>query len=441
MSLHLVLPTRHPDAPMVLHLVREYATWWRLDLNVSYREDLLQWKLDSVGTGSPLVVPIRSADRVPLACANRIVHVGGTPLPLPCPDIQGPVPPGCTFAFDIFNFLAGQLWRAEEQLPRLLPQAEKAISTGFLGDRFNFFDRPVVDLWMRSLFEHCLGGALLEPAPTYWLTFDVDCLQKWKTRSRIRHWAGLPKALLNGGMVPWHRNLLEIQRSRRPQDDPWYQIPQILERTGDRRATFFWLGTPRDHQAYRYDIQRLEFATLLQETLKRGHTAGMHGSPRHARSLTDLGREAARLQSLSGHPVNVSRQHYLRIDPKTTLHALSALGFRLDSSLGFNDRPGFRCGSCIPIRWWDFQRHESLPMAELPFSAGDFNLHNPSRFDTEHSRATLRTQAGWAMLAGGILTLLFHEIYFWEGDFPGHANFFSGVLSDLEGLGLRSTLP
>lgn len=441
MSLRLVLPSRHPDAPMVAHLIREYATWWRLNLQIQMRDDVLVWRLEALGAGNALVVPARSADRVPLGCSTRMVHVGGVPMPLPCPDFSEETPPGCTYPFDVFNFLAGQLWRAEELLPHFVEKAEQGVSLNFLGDRFDFFDKPVVDLWMRGIFEFCLGGALLEPAPTYWMTFDVDCLQKWKTRSRIRHWATLPKAMLNGGMVPWQRDLQEMRRTRRPQDDPWYQIPQILQRLGDRRSTFFWLGTPRDHKAYRYDIQRLEFASLLGDTLQRGHTVGLHGSPRHVRSLNDLGREAKRLQVLSGHPVTYSRQHYLRVDPKCTLNSLSALGFRVDSSLGFNDRPGFRCGSCIPIRWWDLHRHQGLPMAELPFSTGDFNLHNPASFQAERSRATIRTQAGWTMLAGGTLTLLFHELYFWEGDFPGHADFFSHVLSDLEGLGLRSILP
>jgi len=426
---------------MVRHLVAEYASWWRLGLQVIYQDESSHWRLEPLSGGNPIVMPARNADRIPTSCASRIVHVGGSPIPLPCPNTQDPPPEGCTYPFDLFNFLAGQLWRAEEYLPSFAGQAERGLASGFLGDRFDFFDRPIVDLWMRGLFEVCLGGALLEPSPAYWLTFDVDCLQKWKTRTRIRHLASLPKALLNGGMVPWRRGVLEMHRSRRPQDDPWYQIPQILERAGDRRATFFWLGTPRDHKAYRYDIARLEFASLLHETLQRGHSAGLHGNPRYYRSLAALGHEAKRLQLLAGSPVSFCRQHYLRVDPKNTLFALAALGFRVDSSLGFNDRPGFRCGSCIPIRWWDFHRNSPLPLSELPFSAGDFNLHDPSAFDAERSRALLRTQAGWTMLAGGILTLLFHELYFWEGDFPGHADFFSGVLTDLEGLGLRSTLP
>ncbi len=126
---------------------------------------------------------------------------------------------------------------------------------------------------------------------------------------------------------------------------------------------------------------------------------------------------------------------------RSTLRRLGELGFRLDSSVGFNDRPGFRCGSCIPIRWWDLHKNEALPLAELPFSAGDFTLHDPRSFDAERSRAQLRAQAGWTMLAGGVLTLLFHELYFWEGDFPGHADFFVQVLQDLEAMGLRSTQP
>jgi hypothetical protein len=185
----------------------------------------------------------------------------------------------------------------------------------------------------------------------------------------------------------------------------------------------------------------LEFATLLRQTMKQGHAVGLHGNPRHARSLPALGREAKRLSVLSEAPVVQCRQHYLRIDPRSTLYNLDALGFKLDSSMGFNDRPGFRCGSCTPIRWWDLHRGQALRIRELAFSVGDFNLHDPTQFDVERSLAMVRGQAGWTLLAGGVMTLLFHELYFWEGDFPGHADFFSRALRDMERMGLRSLVP
>lgn len=430
---------------MVVHLLREYAAWWRLNLvveTVPMGPSPCFWRLEAnTGHGMAISMPVRSEDRIPPECTTRMLLVGGTPLQLPCPVPSQTTPTDFSLPFDLFNFLAGQLWRAEEQLPQFYHQTLQGKSQGFLGDRYHFFDRPFVDLWIRGLFEQCLGGMLLEPSPHYWLTFDVDCLQKWKPTSRIRHYLQLPKALYKGHMPPWSLQFQEIQRSRRPQDDPWYQIPQILQRVGDRRCTFFWLGHARDHQAYRYDIRRMEFSALVEATLKQGHLAGLHGSPRHAKSPHRLAKETARLQKIIGAPLHHCRQHYLRIHPKITLHALDQLGYRIDSTLGFNDRPGFRCGSCIPIRWWDFHRNQALRLAELPFSVGDFNVHNPSQFHLERSRAIIRAQAGWTLLAGGILTLLFHELYFWEGDYPGHAHFFSSVLADLEGMGLRSTLP
>ena len=48
-----------------------------------------------------------------------------------------------------------------------------------------------------------------------------------------------------------------------------------------------------------------------------------------------------------------SRMHYLRWNPINTLRLLDEIGVDHDSSLGYADSAGFRCGTCFEYQGFD----------------------------------------------------------------------------------------
>ena len=46
-------------------------------------------------------------------------------------------------------------------------------------------------------------------------------------------------------------------------------------------------------------------------------------------------------------------------------------GLAYDSTLGYNERPGFRAGTCIPIRPWLFGSNRECNLVEIPLVAMD----------------------------------------------------------------------
>jgi|GEM_PF-3320898 len=426
-TLHLAQGS--PHAPMVQHLVESYAQWWGIALQVEVGV-AANWKL--VGVNS-LHIAADSQALIPDRIAFVSARCGGvlTQLPFPHNGFSPPVESGAlpeTLPEDLLAFLCGQLWRAEELLPALQNRATEADHRGFLGERFAFFDKPIVDLWMRCLFEAVLG-VVLEPAgkPRFWLTFDVDCLRKWRTLGVFKHIALLPKYVLQKKRSLWFSLIFQALRSWSPRNDPWFTIPRMLDASSALQATFFFMGHPRDHRAYRYDVRSEVNANAVRRVLESRHLVGLHGSPLHRNSPVKLSREKEVLEGVAQTSVRLHRQHYLSIVPGKTLRSLDAIGITLDSTMGFNGRTGFRCGSCIPIRWWDLQQNHALALVELPFVLGDWTLHDPLHFDVGTSLHKIQELLAQVQLAGGILTMIFHDLYF-ASDYPGHAEFFAQVL-------------
>ena len=433
---------------MVRHLVHSHARWWGLDgvIELVHGPDD-NWIL-SAGLGAKSIsMPRQPQTLVPEALEMVALPCGGASVDLPFPtpgpnDLATIAEQGRLHRFlsvDLLTFLCGQLWRAEELLPGMQESAANAEHAGFLGDRYAFFDRPVVDLWMRSLFEQLLGRTL-EPAspPHYWMSHDVDCLRKWKRLGVLKHIARFPLDLVTGKALRWARLMREALLAHFPERDPWYTVPAML--ADGVPATYFWLGHLRDQLAFRYDVRRPEYACLVKACIAQGHQVGLHGSPLHADDRAMLQQEKSALEALTAAPVLLHRQHYLRLVPSLTFRHLESLGMWLDSSMAFNARTGFRCGSCIPIPWWDLETGEALRLVELPLVAGDWTLHDPLRFNAQESLARIMALAEQVRLGGGILTLDFHELFF-SADYPGHADFYRAMLAKLHAEAWQSWLP
>lgn len=430
------MPIRN-HARMIQHLVTSYAEWW--EIPVRFEDGGGYWTLK--GPQVSLNFPVQPEMLVPTQIEMVQVPLDHSSYALPFPQSaelwESMSLTGSTeYPCDILTFLAGQLWRAEELLPAHAENASNGVSKGFLGDRFHFFDLPIVDLWMRHFCERALGNSLLpsfQKNPRFWMTYDIDCLQKWKLPGVLKHLVSLPVFLSQGQFSLWFRTAKEAILSHFPERDPWFTVPQILAATRTLSASFFWLGHPKDQNGCRYDIRRKEYSRLVKRCLQEKHQVGLHGSPLHFDNAIALAEEKSRVEGIAGVMVKLHRQHYLRIAPLKTFRHLESLGIALDSTLGFSDRVGFRCGSCIPMRWWDFEQGSALHLLELPFAAGDWTIHDPSHFEPNESRHRVWNLADQVRLAGGILVLDFHEMYF-SKDFPDHATFHQSVL---EGLWMR----
>ncbi len=88
------------------------------------------------------------------------------------------------------------------------------------------------------------------------------------------------------------------------------------------------------------------------------------------------------------------RFHFLRHDTHRDLPALARLGFRLDSTQGYADRPGLRAGFSHPYRPYDLDGDRPLGLIELPLAVMDATLQDAHYLGLSAGRGLRAGDAG-----------------------------------------------
>jgi hypothetical protein len=131
-----------------------------------------------------------------------------------------------------------------------------------------------------------------------------------------------------------------------------------------------------------YPIEHPWLGTLFRQIHERGHRIGVHpplGTAQDQLALTaslDRLRSALRSAGLAqlADSALPGRQHYLQWQAPQSWRTYVAAGLSSDSSCGYAQRAGFRCGSCWSYRPCDLRTGEVLPLIEEPLIAMEASL-------------------------------------------------------------------
>lgn len=455
----------NPNYPAVLHLLRTYAAHLETGLSETDGEDAdVHWGRP---TESPahacLILPARPRLEAALECAWTR---GGFPVPIGVPlglAAPGSQAPGIEAAgaeildacgpgvlerrgavvradWDLLSFCADILFKRADFLPRYR-EASREGRFRDLPDAALGLDRePWVDRWMFRL----LGSlprfrAAVEELPArarLWLTHDLDNLAKWRLRSVAGQLLRTPWEAARGRFGLLRRNYGEMLARALGGRDPFDTMERVLALEGARKSACFFLANGRDHLFHRYDLARPRFRRVLEACVRADRDVGLHGQVHFISDAERIRAEIGKLAGLSGSPVLLNRQHYLRWDAERTLAGLEAAGVRVDATLGYNDRPGFRLGTSWPFLWFDCATDRPTGILEAPLILGEFQFYDPADFDGEAARAVVKDYLEKSCRQGGVFTVLFHNEYFYEAQFPGHGRLYSDMLAWADARGL-----
>ena len=206
----------------------------------------------------------------------------------------------------------------------------------------------------------------------------------------------------------------------------------------DVKATFFWLieqghsdlkmsGRSIANADYRFDAPVL--AKVRQKLLKHGHSVGLHKSL-HASSFKE---ESTKFEN----PPCSNRNHFLYFRLPEHYDALEISGLKMDCSLGFPDRPGFRNSFGFPFCPFDMRQNRSYSFLEVPLNVMDatFDVYQEQSFGAaaEYIGDFLEQNK-----SGSLLSLLWHNNYFLPGKYPDAIKAYKSILAKVRDLGIRS---
>ena len=147
-------------------------------------------------------------------------------------------------------------------------------------------------------------------------------------------------------------------------------LMDVSEASNLKSAFYFICGGDHPNDAD-YEPEHPVIRNLMRRIHERGR-GGLHPGYSTFQQPERIRKEADRLKHIcaeEGIDQNIwgGRMHYLRWEQPVTLRAWADAGLNYDATLGYADRPGFRCGTC----------------------------HEYTAFDSETESKTLQSDRSW----------------------------------------------
>ena len=202
--------------------------------------------------------------------------------------------------------------------------------------------------------------------------------------------------------------------------DPYYTFDTIMDTAElhNIKTSFYFIP---DHSGGiidgNYDIEHILLRKLLKHISIRGHQVGLHMSYNSYNDKSQALKEFQKFTSLcKSEKINQEswggRQHYLRWESPTTFTVLEHAGLNYDSSLGYAESPGFRCGTCFEYPLFDFVNARRLKLIEKPLIVMDTSFLDSTYGKTstlEHALDAAKTLKDQCRKYNGDFTLLWHN--------------------------------
>jgi hypothetical protein len=245
-------------------------------------------------------------------------------------------------------------------------------------------ERPIVNEWVELLWWALqqLWPDLVRRPRAYrcLVSCDIDLIDVLgaSLRRAFRVVAGraVRDALRDG---PWHS---AFQRAGRlwkawrghpgaDQLDDFDVLMDQAEQVSCRIAFNFLAGHGPSGWDGTYGVHRHGMRRLMRRIADRGHELGFHGSYDTYLDPGRLRQEFARLTRIATEEGVTQaqwggRQHFLRWAAPTTWQAYEDAGIAYDSTLGYADLSGFRCGACYDFPVFNLQTCRVLNLRERP---------------------------------------------------------------------------
>jgi len=286
-----------------------------------------------------------------------------------------------TLGLDIFGSAFFMLTLFEEYVKSDRDKHDRFPSAASLAYQEGFLERPIVNEYLEILWA-CMARlwpSLKRKERKFQIrvSHDVDAPFAVALQSPVR----LLRSV-GGDIIKRHDLLLALRRLRL-----WTKV-KMGDDTADWYNTFDWIMTQSeqvglqsafyfitDHTGGKidgdYSIDHPRIRRLMKHIHKRGHEIGLHLSYNTYLDSLQTHKEFERLRSACEQEeihqeIWGGRQHLLRYQTPATFQNWNDAGMDYDTSLGFADHVGFRCGVCYEYPIFNVKKRKPLMVRERP---------------------------------------------------------------------------
>ena len=319
--------------------------------------------------------------------------------------------------------------------------------------RLGIIQKPVVNYYMeiilKGLQEFCIKLGIpfrrkgIFEKPILMLSHDVDLIDAYdfkETAYKFKQLLGLAdspytfRGKAADAFTALYHFLNPFSRT-----NPFWSFERLMEWEAERKilSTYFFLERDGKYDNSRYSFQEPRIRKLMKALSDQGHEIGIHGTMQSWDDPGALNSTLNRLRKESPEPVGGIRQHYLRFKPGLTARLQVEAGLLYDASLGFSEHDGFRYSYCWPHKFFDFDKQQIMDLWEIPLTLMDVTHFYKRELDFEQSRASVKMLAGEVERFKGVFSMLWHNSFFNEREFPGITEHYTWLLDHCLSLGME----
>jgi len=293
-----------------------------------------------------------------------------------------------------------------------------------IASKNGFLQRPIVNEYIELLWQWIDSFNLGYVKKNWWgdktfaacLTHDIDATQKYTTlKAQVRSSLSI---LLK------HRDILGFKENQKSyflskdnyKMDPYWTFDYIVkqEKANNFSSSFYFMSGGNSKYDNFYSIYdervKLEIAHLEEQGLEVGY----HGSYNSCDDLNMILEENISLKEVIGYSNYGSRQHYLKFIVPNTWRHLEKAGILYDTSLGYADYYGFRCGICFPFKPYDILANRVINIWEIPLILMECTLKQPgyNELTAQEAKSVISKLIETTSKYNGVFTLLWHNTSF-----------------------------
>ena len=198
-------------------------------------------------------------------------------------------------------------------------------------------------------------------------------------------------------------------------NEDWWTLEWLIEREKKEgiKAHFNFYADTRTKSLKRwlmdpsYSLDSDKMQRLFQAILQANATIGLHPTYDAWDSSKLLIEQKFHLEKQSGWEVTSCRQHWLRFSWDKTWSAQSSAGIKQDTTLMFNDRPGFRASAALSWLPWAAETEHTIN--ELPTVLMDSQFYDYQTMTQSERKASMQHWIDEVKTVGGDIAVLWHS--------------------------------
>ena len=320
------------------------------------------------------------------------------------------------FYADIIVATFFMLTRWEETIIPIRDQHERFPATASVAYKQGFLDRPIVDeytlilqAWLKVLLPQW------NPTPPQFsvkLSHDID-----QVRCFDKPFRGIRK--LGGDIIKrWdikqaYQTLIDLtQQVLFPKHDIYFQGIYFLAELSKQYtmdSAFYFKSSEWSEFDTGYNPCSPLIKACIADLQEQGFEVGFHPSYYTLNNPTQLAKEKQYMDMVLGQNKYGGRQHYLRFHVPNTWQHWEQLGLTYDSTLGYADHEGFRCGTCHPFQVFDIKENRILNLWEIPLIVMEGTLKQYRQLSPIEGENEVLKLAQRCKQVNGTFTLLWHN--------------------------------